>query len=188
MVEQKKDLLWKSFPILESSRLFLRQMHTEQDVKDLHQFWSDPQVCQYTNFLFETETRIKEVLGRLQQRFDAKEGIRWGITLKPDITIIGTIGFNTWEIDRGSKAEIGYDLSTSFWRQGIMSEALHLILDYGYSDMGLHRIEASVDPENVASRQLLEKNGFYFEGILRDHEYFKEAYHNSAIYSRLSTD
>ncbi len=183
-----KSSIWNTFPILESPRLILREMDPVIDTPDILKFWGDPIVCQYTDFLFLTKDIIKEVLHHIHKGFQKKERIRWGITLKSSNIVIGTIGFNSWLTDRGMRGEIGYDLHQDYWRQGIMSEALKLVLTHGFQEMRLHRIEAMVDPDNVASASLLKKNGFRYEGILRDYEYFKDAYHSCACYAILSND
>ena len=68
------------------------------------------------------------------------------------------------------RASIGYELARSSWRQGIMTEALEAIIDLGFREMGLNRIDAVVMPENGASIKLLEKLGFHNEGLLKEYE------------------
>jgi ribosomal-protein-alanine N-acetyltransferase len=69
------------------------------------------------------------------------------------------------------RAEIGYDLEKASWKQGIMTEALRAMLQYGFGQMGLNRVEALVYVENEASIHLLERLGFQKEGLLR--QYFR---------------
>lgn len=183
-----KPNIWTSFPHLETPRLNLREMIPLQDESDLYQFWGDPEVCQYTDFYFDSKSTIKQILISLSQRFNLKQGIRWGITLKSDDSIIGTIGFNTWKTARECTAEIGYDLHKDYWRKGFMFEALQKVVTYGFTQMRVHRIEAQTDPNNIVSRRLLEKVGFVFEGTLRDNAYYKNSYHTSCLYSLLNSD
>jgi ribosomal-protein-alanine N-acetyltransferase len=69
--------------------------------------------------------------------------------------------------------------------KGITSEAVRLVLNYGFSDLHLHSIEAIVDPEHTASARVLEKNGFVKEGHLKENEYFDGRFWDSVIYSLL---
>lgn len=184
----RKPNIWSNFPLLETPRLILREMIPQKDELDLLEFWADPEVCLYTDFYFESKEVIHRILISLSQRFNLKEGIRWGITVKPQTNVIGTIGFNTWEIERKCTAEIGYDLNKKYWNKGIMYEALKSVIDYGFNQMLVHRIEAQTDPDNIASRRLLEKLGFILEGTLRDNAYFKNLYHTSCLYSLLESD
>lgn len=100
-------------------------------------------------------------------------------------TIIGWCGYHTWYTDH-DRAEIGYGMnSDEFKRKGFMSEALTPIIEYGFKEMNLHRIEAFASPDNVASIKLLLQNSFEKEGLLKEH-YLKEGvYEDSAVYALL---
>jgi len=85
--------------------------------------------------------------------------VTWAITLKPDLTLIGTICF--WNITKEHyRAEIGYALNPDHKSKGIMQEAMTAVLDYGFKIMKLHSIEANVNPNNLSSIKLLERNNF----------------------------
>ncbi|MCB0183617.1 MAG: GNAT family N-acetyltransferase, partial [Caldilineaceae bacterium] len=86
------------------------------------------------------------------------------------------------------RGEIGYDLRQREWGKGIMAEALDAIIDFGFRDMGLQRVEALVMPENVASARLLRKLGFTEEGTLRDYDRFKGAFHDMRCFSILKQE
>jgi ribosomal-protein-alanine N-acetyltransferase len=79
-----------------------------------------------------------------------------------------TLVVSNWE---HGLAEVGYALSTNFQARGLMSEALALLLADLFANTNLERIEARCATENIASRRVLEKNGFRLEGHLR--AYFK---------------
>ncbi|NLU82609.1 GNAT family protein [Rhodococcus sp. HNM0569] len=66
-----------------------------------------------------------------------------------------------------SSAWIGYWVDSEVNNQGVATAALALGLDHGFGAVGLHRIEATVRPENVASRSVLRNVGFREEGLLR---------------------
>ena len=59
-------------------------------------------------------------------------------------------------------------LVRSRWGQGLMSEVLPMLVRFGFEQLGLHRIEARVEPEHGASVRLLRKLGFTDEGLLRE--------------------
>lgn len=103
-------------------------------------------------------------------------------------TIIGGCGFHTWAPDH-RRAEIGYALDNDAYKQkGLMTEALHAILKYGFDEMNLHRIEALTDPENTASQKLLTNFGFVKEGVLREHYVVNGIPLNSVAYSLLKPE
>ncbi len=77
----------------------------------------------------------------------------------------GRLGILSAEHRRG---DIGYVLRRDSWGQGIGSEVARLLVDWGFRSLGLHRIEATCDPRNHASRRVLEKLGMNCEGCRRD--------------------
>ena len=183
-----KALLWKTFPELETPRLILKKIEI-QHATELLAFWGDDSVTKYTDFdSFTSLATLEEFIPRIQARFDNQNGIRWGIFLKENMTLIGTCGFNTWVIQRGNKAEIGYDLHPNYWRQGIMHEAVFEMLKYGFDIMQLHRIVADVNPNNIGSQKLLEKLNFTKEGCLREDGYWKGQYWTTLIYGLLENE
>ena len=76
--------------------------------------------------------------------------------------------------------EIAYCLSRRYWRKGIMSEAINLLVEYYFKNYELVRIEAEAIEPNIASRKLLEKCGFKLEGILRKKYFCKTNKHEDA--------
>lgn len=90
------------------------------------------------------------------------------ISRKEDEITMGECGFHTWNIFH-RRAELFYALNRDeFKRQGYLSEALPFVIDYGFQEMNLHRIEALIADENIPSKKLLLKNRFRFEGIMRE--------------------
>ena len=69
-----------------------------------------------------------------------KKAIRWGIVLKETNVLIGTIGLNNLQL-WSKRSEIGYDLHPRYWGNGYASEAAGEIINYGFKDLGLFRIE-----------------------------------------------
>ena len=71
-------------------------------------------------------------------------------------------------VDHKSRcAEIDYWLGKNYWRRGLATEAMRLVLKFGFKKLKLHRIHAHTFEKNIASRKVLEKCGFKIEGIMR---------------------
>lgn len=88
---------------------------------------------------------------------------------KKDQRNIGWCGYHKW-FPKHQRAEIGYVLGDESLRHtGLMTEALDAIINYGFTEMNLNRIEAGVGKENTPSLKLMERFGFVKEGILREH-------------------
>ncbi|WP_214843030.1 GNAT family N-acetyltransferase [Exiguobacterium sp. s150] len=101
--------------------------------------------------------------------------------------LAGTIGFN--DINRGIKCgTVGYWLGQDFQGKGIMSQALETLIEYGFRDLGLNKIEIRVATGNVKSRALPEGLGFKQEGVLRDAEWLYDRYVDPVVYGLLRAE
>ena len=175
------------FPVLETDRLILRQV-TNDDAKSLLTYFSDTDVMRY--YGLEPFKSIDDALDEIswyKSIFEKGTGIRWGISLKGSDKIIGSCGFFNRAVEH-SRTEIGYELSKEYWGKGIAGEALESVVKYGFQNLQLERIEALVEPANVASLKLLDKMGFEKEGLLRHYEFTCGKFDDLYIYSILKSD
>lgn len=171
------------FPVLATARLHLRCI-VAADAAELYYLRTNKEVLQFLDrhpltSEKEASSFIKVILSHLEKN----EGILWVITFKDDPDkMIGTIGY--WRIVKEHyRAEIGYLLRPDQWGKGIMKEAIEKVSTYGFREMGLHSIEANINPGNVASAALLTKCGFEKEGYFRESYYYNGVFSDAAIYS-----
>lgn len=157
------------FPVLETERLVLRQLRYE-DGPDIQRYFT-PELAKYYDWWPRTVAEGRGFVRFFKTGYREEQSIRWGITLKTNDKVIGTVGFS--DFDHFSKAELGYELSHEYWHMGIMCEALKAVIPFGFNEIEMHRIQASVFPQNEASLRLLEKLGFKREGLLRKFMYIK---------------
>jgi ribosomal-protein-alanine N-acetyltransferase len=165
--------IWEEFPQLETRRLVLRQI-TLDDASALFPLFSDDNVTENMDIpSLQNVAQVEQLLEFMEERWQDGYSIRWGIVKKDENTLVGTCGYNDWVKEFGYRGEIGYDLMGAYWGQGIMTEALRAILNYGFESMHLNRIQAMVNPGNDRSISLLRKAGFQYEGQLREYGYWK---------------
>lgn len=177
-----------NIPVLESERLRLRRMEWA-DAEGLFRYWSDPEVVKYMNISpFASVEDTLEMINLLNGLSESEDTLRWGIELKEEGILIGSCGFNVWELSGSYRGEIGYDLGREYWGHGYMSEALRMLLSYGFMTMGLNRIEALVHPDNTHSRQLLQAFQFREEGLLREYQKTDEGFIDLLMYSLLKRE
>jgi len=99
--------------------------------------------------------------------------------------ILGYCGYHTWYLEH-NRAEIGYGLYSDNWKgKGVMTEVLSTVLNYGFTEMNLRRVEAFISPDNVASLSTVKKFGFIREGQLRSHYVKGDNIEDSVVYSLL---
>ena len=173
------------FKNLESDRLLLRQI-TAADVNEIYELRSNKDEMKYIpRPLCITHEDAMELVKMIQQKIEENEGINWAITLKGDDRLIGYIGHYRikWEHFR---SEIGYMILPKYNGQGIVSEAIKLVVQYGFNEMNMHSLEGIIDPENAASARVLEKNGFVKEAHFIENEFFDGKFIDSVVYTLLN--
>ena len=84
-----------------------------------------------------------------------------------DQTIVGTITLSQIFRKAFQNAYLGYQLFDGFTGNGYMTEAVGIILKFAFKDLGLHRVEANVQPNNKPSIAVLKRCGFTREGFSR---------------------
>ncbi|BAY08440.1 GNAT family N-acetyltransferase [Calothrix sp. NIES-2098] len=176
---------FQNFPQLTTENLILRET-TLNDTPAVFQIFADDAVTKYHDV--ETATNIEQaqfLIQRRAERFQNQQAIRWGIARKEDNAIVGSCGYS---IRNRFQAEIGYELARDYWRKGLMTEALSAIIQWGFEQLDLNRIEAFVMLENNASIQLLKKLQFVEEGVLREYGFWKGRFHDLKIFSLLKKD
>lgn len=95
------------------------------------------------------------------------------------------IGFVRLGLAGHRGGELGYALRRDHWGRGYATEAAGLLIDFGFSTLGLHRVQAACGPDNVRSRALLDRLGFCYEGHIRDHVFTNGAWRDSLLYAVL---
>ncbi|HVX24831.1 MAG TPA: GNAT family N-acetyltransferase [Parafilimonas sp.] len=178
------NLKFDPFPVLYTERLVLRNV-SKNDAGSIFKLRSDKKIMQFIDRpMATTEKDALNYIGVIALALQNKSGITWAISLKDDPALIGTIGF--WRIESEHyRAEIGYMLHTDFHSKGITNEAMKVVLNYGFSVMQLHSVEANIKPGNIASMKLLEKNGFVQEAYFKENYFFNGEFFDSAVYSLL---
>ena len=152
---------------LKTKRLLLRPLKMT-DAQDLHTIFSDPKVMRYwSSKPWTSIDQAYEKISLDQAALKAGESIILGVERNIDDGLIGTCSL--FEInEQCRRAEIGYVLRSTVWGEGYMNEALHALVDYGFNEVKLHRIEADIDPRNQASEKTTQRLGFTREGYLRE--------------------
>jgi ribosomal-protein-alanine N-acetyltransferase len=110
-----------------------------------------------------------------------------GVELRASGELVGMarIGITAPE-HRGG--DMGYGLRRDQWGRGIATEAAALLLEFGFRTLGLHRVAAFHDPENIASGRVMHKLGMQAEGTLRQNVWAHGAWRDSAAYAILEPD
>ncbi len=181
------EKLFLNLPKIDTDRLILRRLEYS-DLKDIFDYAKHSAVSEHLIWdAHETEHDSIEFLNFVNEKYNKNQPAPWAIELKKEQKVIGTIGFLNWD-KINSKGELGYVLHCYYWKKGLMTEALKAVIDFGFNNMYLNRIEARTVPENIPSQRLLEKVGFIKEGLLREQMLIKNKFKNFFIYSILKKE
>ena len=169
---------------MQTERLFLRERTPELRKKLL-----TLPLNEQLKFIGVDESRLQIELKRIEKGFTnwKMDYKMWDLILLETNEVIGDCGFHSW-YQNHQRGELGYGLKEEFRQKGIMFEALIEILKYGFNEMNLNRVEAYISPNNLASRSLVEKCDFVYEGHLRQHYNNKGTLDDSVVYGLLRSE
>jgi [ribosomal protein S5]-alanine N-acetyltransferase len=175
-----------NFPEIKTSRLLLRQFE-DSDLENVFKGLSHPDIIRYYGVHYHSMEATKEQMKWFASLRENGTGIWWAVCSADNKTFYGAGGLNSVNKEH-RKAEVGFWLLPDYLRKGIMTEAMPLILGYGFSRLGLHRIEGLVETENINCIKAITKLGFQHEGTMRECEIKNGRYISLDIYAKFNND
>ena len=164
---------------LRTARLYLRPFRLA-DVPAVHTYACDPEVVRYMdwgpNSLADTEAFVSSAA-------NPADGVH-PFAVERLGTLIGAVELRVTAAAH-RRGEFGYVLAKSAWGQGYATEAAAVVLAYAFEQAELHRVAATCDPANVASRRVLEKIGMKYEGHLRDYLHIRGEKRDRLLFAAL---
>ncbi|MBF9046620.1 GNAT family N-acetyltransferase [Rhodobacterales bacterium LSUCC0031] len=107
---------------------------------------------------------------------------------RADDALLGAITLDNIRRGPAQAATLGYWIGAIHARQGYMREAIEVVVHYAYRGLDLSRVEAACLPENAASRGVLEKSGFKYEGVAQSYLQINGRWRNHVLYAHLRHD
>lgn len=174
----------KTIPTLLSDRLTLRPFNLD-DAKDVQRLAGNKKIAETTLGMPHPypDGIAEEWISTHQKEYEENKGIVWAITKNDSNELVGAIGFKLRP--EFNKAEFGFWIGVPFWNKGYASEALSVILKYGFEELKLNKIYAHHFITNPASGKVMLKNGLKEEGYLREDIIKNGEYIDVKIYSIL---
>ncbi len=175
MTVKELGKIFSNIPTLKTKRLVLRKMAVS-DCFDMYDYAKLKEVTEFLTWSPHPDIEYtKEYLKSLPNHYKKGEFYDWAVILADEEKMIGTCGFTRFHLPNNS-AEIGYVINPEYRDKGIAAEAATAVLEYGFTTLGLNRIEARYMTGNLASRRVMEKLGMTFEGMSRSSLFVKGAY------------
>jgi RimJ/RimL family protein N-acetyltransferase len=149
--------------VLATPRLRLRWMD-ENDNPAQYAIFSDPEVTRYWSVgSWTSMEQSREAFERALAGYRDGTGLRFAVELAGQPGMIGSVTLHHF-VEQSRRCEVGYALARPYWRQGYAVEAMRAVVKHGFTALELNRIEADIDPGNLASARALERLGFRLEG------------------------
>ena len=174
-------------PVIETNRLIIRLIE-KSDLPALFAVNGDDEVFRYSpRESWKTPADGDAWFAKIMSHRETGATMQFVIVLRDGGRPIGTLAVFHFEESVGS-AEIGYVLGREHWGKGLMTEVLSAFVEFAFETLGLKRLEAELDPRNLASAKVLERVGFSNEGRRRRNYFSKGEVTDTGLYGMLSDD
>ncbi|MFC3160625.1 ribosomal-protein-alanine N-acetyltransferase [Chryseobacterium arachidis] len=176
-----------TFETIETERLLIQKLDSKI-MNQIFETYNESEIKKILGLPNEKEfTRQKKIHQEGYESYNRKM-LNFQIVEKQSHKILGNCGFHTWN-PQHHRAEIGYAMnSDEFKNKGFMKEALEKIIEFGFQEMNLNRIEALIAENNTPSKKLLDYFGFTKEGVMRGHYLIDKVFEDSVLYSLLKSE
>jgi ribosomal-protein-alanine N-acetyltransferase len=174
--------------ILITERLVLRDF-TEEDWPAVFAYQKNPLYLRYYAWTDRMPEEVRDFVRMFLAHQQSVPRIKFQLasTLKATGQLIGNCGIRL-ESAEARQADIGYELDPKHWGQGYATEAARAMLQYGFSQLRVHRIWSWCVADNLGSARVLEKLGMRLEGRLRENEYYKGRWWDTLMYGILDDE
>lgn len=169
----------KEIQPITTKRFLLREI-MDSDIQHIYLGLSNPQVIKHYGVSFDSLAATEAQI----QWYKRAEQYWWAICSIDNQQFYGAGGLNDLSAAH-KKAEIGLWLLPEFWGNGIMREVMPFICNYGFDELGLHRIEGFVESGNQNCKRAMAKLDFEYEGTMKDCEVKDGQYISVDIYAKL---
>ncbi|MDX2290098.1 MAG: GNAT family protein [Hyphomicrobiaceae bacterium] len=135
-----------------------------------------------------SRTAFRRRVRHFQREAHEDQGYAFGVFAPDEATLLG--GASLSNVRRGvtQAAVLGYWIGARHARRGLMSQAVRLCLGFAFERLRLHRVEAASMPSNIASINVLERNGFQREGLARRYLKINGAWEDHYLFALIEDD
>jgi RimJ/RimL family protein N-acetyltransferase len=171
-----------------TERLLLREF-VREDWTAVFTYQSDPRYLRYYHWTERREAEVQEFIQMFvaHQSTQPRTKYQFAVVLREGGQLIGNCGVRK-ESAEAQVADMGYELDPNYWGYGYATEAATAVLNFGFSQLRVHRVWANAIAENKASRRVLEKIGMQLEGTLRENEWMKGRWWDTVLYGILEQE
>ncbi len=174
--------------MISTQRLILRRFEYGDNTSMLKNWIADERIqSMYSEPVYTDFQQVKELLDKYINSYSNKDYYRWAIVLKENGECIGQIAYFLVD-SKNNFAEIEYCIGSQYQCMGYATEATKAVIDFGFNEINLHKVQICHKSNNIPSKKVIEKCGFCYEGTLRDYFYMNGNYVDRLYYSILETE
>jgi [ribosomal protein S5]-alanine N-acetyltransferase len=167
---------------LNGSQVVLREF-CSHDLDRITTIVSDDRVTDSLSFDTRSREQAEEMLNGILSR--ARQEPRTEYYLAVTTANDGLVGFARLGLDGVQAAKLGYAIAADYWGHGYATNAIRILVCFGFRELKLHRISAAMGPDNAASIVIVRQLGMTYEGRIRDHVHTNGQWRDSLLYSVL---
>ena len=187
-MEKRKMLTHIGTNTIETERLILRRFEYSDNASMRKNWIADKKIQSlYREPVYTTESEVKDLLDKYIGSYEKQDYYRWAVIDKLSEECIGQIAFYLVD-SKNNFAEIEYCIGSHFQCNGLATEATKAIIAYGFEKIKFHKVQICTMTINSASKRVIEKCGFTYEGTLRDSFFIDDKYIGRLYYSILKDD
>jgi len=173
-------------PELTTERFLLQQVVPE-DQQFIFEGLSHPDIIPFYGVRYDSFDDTKKQMDWYEKSYKEGTGGPWKIIDRNTGEKIGVVAYYYHKTEH-KKAEVGFWLFPQYWNRGVTTEVLKKVIEYCQKEKDIHRLEAFVEEMNIASRKVLEKLGFVYEGTMKDCEIKNGKYISLLIYALIDVN
>jgi ribosomal-protein-alanine N-acetyltransferase len=173
-------------PVLATARLRLRQFRPD-DANAMHECFASREAMRFWNTPVHTKPIETQRWVRRFMHCTPSYYRIWAAADAKTDRCLGMVNYHDGYI-RHKRVAIGYIVNPAEQRRGLGAEAVSAMLEFCFGELGFHRVQAFIHPENVASLALAERLGFRLEGRLRDNLRVGDEWRDDMLYALLAPD
>jgi RimJ/RimL family protein N-acetyltransferase len=173
---------------LTTERLILREFRAD-DWPAVLAYQTDPLYLRYYDWTGRTAEEVQAFVDMFLAHQQAQPRIKFqlAVTLKSNHQLIGNCGIRMKSFP-AHEADIGYELAPDHWGRGYATEAARAMVEFGFTQLRVHRIWSWCVADNVGSARVLTKLGMRLEGRLRENEYYKGRWWDTLMFGMLEDE
>jgi ribosomal-protein-alanine N-acetyltransferase len=174
------------YPVTLAGRVIALREFRVEDAADALAVVGDNEVTRWLSFDSRDLPATSEMISGAIKRAQLVPRTEYylAVTLSDD----KLIGFARLGLDGVQAGKLGYAIRADQWSNGYATDAARTLIDFGFRELGLHRISAAIGPDNAASIALVKRLGMQYEGRIRHHVFTNEAWRDSLLYSLLAKE